>query len=125
MSYVSRVARCVVYDAPEPDDKPLLVSYAASCQCDRLLPFLRPKQSHKWGMIDFEIPVVYGAGLLTAAALLLAALVALCFSLHRGGAFADTPRAAARAIRQFSFTPRGVQSPRAYFAGTPRQRRGF
>ena len=76
-------------------------------------------------MIDFEIPVVYGAGLLTAAALLLAALVALCFSLHRGGAFADTPRAAARAIRQFSFTPRGVQSPRAYFAGTPRQRHGF
>ena len=35
---------------------------------------------------------------------------------------AETPR---RVIRQFSFTPRGVQSPRAYFAGTPRQRRGF
>ena len=76
-------------------------------------------------MIDFEIPFVYGAGLLTAAALLLAALVALCLSLHRGAAFADTPRAAARAIRQFSFTPRGVQSPRAYFSATPRQRRGF
>ena len=76
-------------------------------------------------MVAFEIPFVYGAGLLTAAALLLAALVALCFSLHRSGAFADTPRAAARVIRQFSFTPRGVQSPRAYFAGTPRQRRGF
>ena len=86
---------------------------------------MRAKRLHKWGMVDFEVPVVYGAGLLTAAALLLAALVALCFSLHRGGAFADTPRAAARAIRQFSFTPRGVQSPRAYFAGTPRQRRGF
>ena len=70
-------------------------------------------------MIDFEIPVVYGAGLLIAAALLLAALVALCVSLQRSGAFADTPR---RVIRQFSFTPRGVQSPRAYFAGTPRQR---
>ena len=86
---------------------------------------LHSKHSHKWGMIDFEIPVVYGAGLLTAAALLIAALVALCVSLHRGGAFADTPRAAARAIRQFSFTPRGVQSPRAYFSATPRQRRGF
>ena len=72
-----------------------------------------------------EIPLAYSAGLLIAFALLLAALVALCVSLHRGGAFADTPRAAARAIRQFSFTPRGVQSPRAYFAGTPRQRRGF
>ena len=67
-------------------------------------------------MIDFEIPVVYGAGLLTAAALLLAALIALCLSLQP--ALADTPRV----IRQFSFTPRGVQSPRAYFAGTPRRR---
>ena len=83
---------------------------------------VRAKRLHKWGMVYFEIPVVYGAGLLTAAAILIAALVALCFSLHRGGAFADTPRAAARVIRQFSFTPRGVQSPRAYFAGTPRQR---
>ena len=73
----------------------------------------------------FEVPLVYSAGLLIAAALLLITLIALCVSLHRGGAFADTPRAAARAIRQFSFTPRGVQSPRAYFAGTPRQRRGF
>ena len=72
-----------------------------------------------------EIPLVYSAGLLTAAALLLASLIWLCVSLHRSGAFADTPRAAARVIRQFSFTPRGVQSPRAYFAGTPRQRRGF
>ena len=70
-------------------------------------------------MIDFEIPVVYGAGLLTAAALLLAVLIWLCLALRP--AFADTPRV----IRQFSFTPRGVQSPRAYFAGTPRQRRGF
>ena len=73
----------------------------------------------------FETPLAYSAGLLIAVALLLAALVALCVSLHRGGAFADTPRAAARVIRQFSFTPRGVQSPRAYFAGPPRQRRGF
>ena len=72
-----------------------------------------------------EIPLVYSAGLLIAAALLLTLLVALCVSLHQSGAFADTPRAAARAIRQFSFTPRGVQSPRAYFAATPRQRRGF
>jgi hypothetical protein len=46
-------------------------------------------------------------------------LIGLCVSLHP--ALADTPRV----IRQFSFTPRGVQSPRAYFAGTPRQRRGF
>ena len=68
-------------------------------------------------MIDFEIPVVYGAGLLTAAALLLAVLIWLCVSLRP--ALADTPR---RVVRQFSFTPRGVQSPRAYFAGTPRQR---
>ena len=67
-----------------------------------------------------EIPLVYSAGLLIAAALLLTLLVALCLSLQP--AFADTPR---RVIRQFSFTPRGVQSPRAYFAGTPRQRRGF
>ena len=73
----------------------------------------------------FEVPLVYSAGLLIAAALLLITLIALCVSLHRGGAFADTPRAAARAIRQFSFTPRGVQSPRAYFAGTPRHGRGF
>ena len=73
----------------------------------------------------FDVPLIYSAGLLIAAALLLTILVALCVSLHRGGAFADTPRAAARVIRQFSFTPRGVQSPRAYFAGTPRQRRGF
>ena len=70
-------------------------------------------------MIDFHVPLVYGAGLLTAAALLLAVLVRLCLSLQP--ALADTPRV----IRQFSFTPRGVQSPRAYFAGTPRQRRGF
>ena len=70
-------------------------------------------------MIDFDIPLVYSAGPLTAAALLLAALIGLCLSLQP--ALADTPRV----IRQFSFTPRGVQSPRAYFAGTPRQRRGF
>ena len=68
-------------------------------------------------MIEFDIPLVYSAGLLTAAALLLAVLVRLCLSLQP--ALADTPR---RVIRQFSFTPRGVQSPRAYFAGTPRQR---
>ena len=68
----------------------------------------------------FEVPVVYSAGLVLVAVVLLAALVALCLSLQP--AFADTPR---RVIRQFSFTPRGVQSPRAYFAGTPRQRRGF
>ena len=68
-------------------------------------------------MIDFHIPLVYGAGLLTAAALLLAVLIRLCVSLQP--ALADTPR---RVVRQFSFTPRGVQSPRAYFAGTPRQR---
>ena len=61
-------------------------------------------------MIEFDIPLVYGAGLLTAAALLLAVLVRLCLSLQP--AFADTPR---RVIRQFSFTPRGVQSPRAYW----------
>ena len=73
----------------------------------------------------FEVPLVYSAGLLIAAALLLITLIALCVSLQQSGAFADTPRAAARTIRQFSFTPRGVQSPRAYFAGTPRQRRGF
>ena len=68
-------------------------------------------------MIDFHVPLVYGAGLLTAAALLLAVLIGLCVSLQP--ALADTPR---RVIRQFSFTPLGVQSPRAYFAGTPRQR---
>ena len=73
----------------------------------------------------FEVPLVYSAGLLIAAALLLITLIALCVSLQRSGAFADTPRAAARVIRQFSFTPRGVQSPRAYFSTTPRQRRGF
>ena len=72
-----------------------------------------------------EIPLAYSAGLLIAAALLLTILVALCVSLQRSGAFADTPRAAARVIRQLSFTPRGVQSPRAYFSTTPRQRRGF
>ena len=71
-------------------------------------------------MIEFHVPLVYGAGLLTAAALLLAVLIWLCLALRP--AFADTPR---RVVRQFSFTPRGVQSPRAYFAGTPRQRRGF
>ena len=70
----------------------------------------------------FEVPLVYSAGLLIAAALLLITLIALCVSLQQSGAFTDTPRAAARVIRQFSFTPRGVQSPRAYFAGTPRQR---
>ena len=71
-------------------------------------------------MIDFDIPLVYSAGPLTAAALLLAALIGLCLSLQP--ALADTPR---RVVRQFSFTPRGVQSPRAYFSATPRQRRGF
>ena len=65
----------------------------------------------------FEIPVVYSAGLLLVVAVLLIVLIALCLSLQP--ALADTPR---RVIRQFSFTPRGVQSPRAYFAGTPRQR---
>ena len=65
----------------------------------------------------FEIPLVYSAGLLILAAVLLGVLIALCVSLQP--AFADTPR---HVIRQFSFTPRGVQSPRAYFAGTPRQR---
>ena len=68
----------------------------------------------------FEVPVVYSAGLVLVAVVLLGVLIALCLSLQP--AFADTPR---RVIRQFSFTPRGVQSPRAYFAGTPRQRRGF
>ena len=68
-------------------------------------------------MIDFEIPLVYGAGPVIAAALLLAVLIGLCLSLQP--ALADTPR---RVVRQFSFTPRGVQSPRAYFAGTPRRR---
>ena len=67
----------------------------------------------------FEVPLVYSAGLLVVVALLLIVLVALCLSLQP--AFAATPRV----IRQFSFTPRGVQSPRAYFDGTPRQRRGF
>ena len=51
-------------------------------------------------MLEFDIPLVYGAGLLTAAALLLAVLIRLCLSLQP--AFADTPRV----IRQFSFTPR-------------------
>ena len=73
----------------------------------------------------FDAPLVYSAGLLIAAALLLTLLVALCVSLQRSGAFADTPRAAARVIRQFSFTSRGVESTRAYFSTTPRQRRGF
>ena len=68
----------------------------------------------------FEIPAVYSAGLLLVVAVLLIVLIALCVSLQP--ALADTPR---RVVRQFSFTPRGVQSPRAYFAGTPRQRRGF
>ena len=68
----------------------------------------------------FEVPVVYSAGLVLVAVVLLGVLIGLCLSLQP--AFADTPR---RVIRQFSFTPRGVQSPRAYFAGTPRQRRGF
>ena len=67
----------------------------------------------------FEVPVVYSAGLVLVAVVLLGLLIALCLSLQP--AFAETPRV----IRQFSFTPRGVQSPRAYFAGTPRQRRGF
>ena len=65
----------------------------------------------------FEIPAVYSAGLLLVVAVLLIVLIALCVSLQP--ALADTPR---RVVRQFSFTPRGVQSPRAYFAGTPRQR---
>ena len=64
----------------------------------------------------FEVPVVYSAGLVLVAVVLLGVLIALCVSLQP--ALADTPRV----IRQFSFTPRGVQSPRAYFAGTPRQR---
>ena len=68
----------------------------------------------------FEVPVVYSAGLVLVAVVLLGVLIGLCLSLQP--ALADTPR---RVIRQFSFTPRGVQSPRAYFAGTPRQRRGF
>ena len=68
----------------------------------------------------FEVPVVYSAGLVLVVVVLLGVLIALCLSLQP--ALADTPR---RVIRQFSFTPRGVQSPRAYFAGTPRQRRGF
>ena len=65
----------------------------------------------------FEVPVVYSAGLVLVAVVLLGVLIGLCLSLQP--ALADTPR---RVIRQFSFTPRGVQSPRAYFAGTPRQR---
>ena len=68
----------------------------------------------------FEIPVVYSAGLVLVAVVLLGVLIGLCVSLQP--ALADTPR---RVIRQFSFTPRGVQSPRAYFSTTPRQRRGF
>ena len=68
----------------------------------------------------FEVPVVYSAGLVLVVVVLLGVLIGLCVSLQP--ALADTPR---RVIRQFSFTPRGVQSPRAYFAGTPRQRRGF
>ena len=65
----------------------------------------------------FEVPVVYSAGLVLVVVVLLGVLIGLCVSLQP--ALADTPR---RVIRQFSFTPRGVQSPRAYFAGTPRQR---
>jgi hypothetical protein len=68
----------------------------------------------------FEIPLVYSAGLVLVAVVLLGVLIGLCVSLQP--ALADTPR---RVIRQFSFTPRGVQSPRAYFSATPRQRRGF
>ena len=68
----------------------------------------------------FEVPVVYSAGLVLVVVVLLGVLVGLCVSLQP--ALADTPR---RVIRQFSFTPRGVQSPRAYFSTTPRQRRGF
>ena len=68
----------------------------------------------------FEVPVVYSAGLVLVAVVLLGVLIGLCLSLQP--ALADTPR---RVIRQFSFTPRGVQSPRAYFSTTPRQRRGF
>ena len=68
----------------------------------------------------FEVPVVYSAGLVLVVVVLLGVLIGLCLSLQP--ALADTPR---RVIRQFSFTPRGVQSPRAYFAGPPRQRRGF
>ena len=68
----------------------------------------------------FEVPVVYSAGLVLVVVVLLGVLIGLCVSLQP--ALADTPR---RVIRQFSFTPRGVQSPRAYFAGTPRRRRGF
>ena len=67
----------------------------------------------------FEVPVVYSAGLVLVVVVLLGVLIGLCVSLPP--ALADPPRV----IRQFSFTPRGVQSPRAYFAGTPRQRRGF
>ena len=65
----------------------------------------------------FEVPVVYSAGLVLVVVVLLGVLIGLCLSLQP--ALADTPR---RVIRQFSFTPRGVQSPRAYFAGPPRQR---
>ena len=65
----------------------------------------------------FEVPVVYSAGLVLVAVVLLGVLIGLCVSLQP--ALADTPR---RVIRQFSFTPRGVQSPRAYAI---RQRRGF
>ena len=64
--------------------------------------------------------MVYSAGLVLVAVVLLGVLIGLCVSLQP--ALADTPR---RVIRQFSFTPRGVQSPRAYFSTTPRQRRGF
>ncbi len=65
----------------------------------------------------FEVPVVYSAGLVLVVVVLLGVLIGLCVSLQP--ALADTPR---RVIRQFSFTPRGVQSPRAYAI---RQRRGF
>jgi len=67
-----------------------------------------------------DTALVYSSGLLLAGAVLLAVLIALCGSLHRSGAFADTPRDAARLIRQFSFSPRNAFSPRAY-----EHRRGF
>ena len=65
----------------------------------------------------FDTALVYSSGLLLAGAVLLAVLIALCGSLHRSGAFAETPR---RIIRQFSFSPRNAFSPRAY-----EHRRGF
>ena len=76
------------------------------------------REKDQWRFM-FEVPVVYSAGLVLVAVVLLGVLIGLCVSLQP--ALADTPRV----IRQFSFTPRGVQSPRAYFSTTPRQRRGF